>query len=54
MATRASDDLRAQEGVDVTRLASILSILVGLAFIITGGVAWGLVSNQLAEENITV
>ncbi len=38
----------------MTRLASILSILVGLAFIVTGGVAWGLVSNQLAEENITV
>lgn len=38
----------------MTRFASILSIIIGVAFILTGGVAWGLVSSQLREENITV
>lgn len=38
----------------MARLASILSIIVGVAFIISGAVAWGVVSSQLAEENITV
>lgn len=36
------------------RIAAIIAIIVGVAFIITGGVAWGMVSSQLRDENITV
>lgn len=36
------------------KLASIVSIIIGIAFIVAGAVAWGMVSSQLADENITV
>ncbi|WP_411700384.1 aromatic ring-opening dioxygenase LigA [Conyzicola sp.] len=36
------------------RVVGFLAILGGLVMIIGGGVVWGLVSGQLADENITV
>ena len=37
-----------------TKIAGIVSIIAGILFIVAGGVTWGIVSNQLAAENITV
>ena len=36
------------------KIAGIISIIAGIVFIVAGGVTWGIVSNQLAAENITV
>ncbi|RPF26798.1 aromatic ring-opening dioxygenase LigA [Georgenia muralis] len=37
-----------------TKIAGIVSIIAGIVFIVAGGVTWGIVSNQLAAENISV
>lgn len=36
------------------KIVGILSLIAGLVLIIAGGATWGVVSSQLAEENITV
>lgn len=36
------------------RVAGIISIIVGLVFIVAGGVTWGVVTSQLRAEHITV
>jgi hypothetical protein len=36
------------------KIAGILSIVAGLVFIIAGGVTWGLITSNLADQNITV
>ncbi|MCK6209959.1 aromatic ring-opening dioxygenase LigA [Georgenia sp. EYE_87] len=36
------------------KLAGIVSIVAGLIFIIAGAVTWGLITSNLAEQNITV
>lgn len=38
----------------VSRTVGVLSIIAGIIMIIAGAVTWGLVSSQLADENITV
>ncbi|ACQ79888.1 hypothetical protein Bcav_1632 [Beutenbergia cavernae DSM 12333] len=35
-------------------VAGLITIIVGIVFVIAGGVTWGLVSSQLAAEEITV
>ncbi|MDD9207582.1 aromatic ring-opening dioxygenase LigA [Georgenia sp. 10Sc9-8] len=35
-------------------IAGIISIIAGIVFIIAGGVTWGMVTSQLAAEEITV
>ncbi|RMI09233.1 aromatic ring-opening dioxygenase LigA [Cellulomonas triticagri] len=41
-------------GSKAVRVIGILSAIAGLVLLIAGGVTWGMVSSQLAEENITV
>ncbi|HMO10144.1 MAG TPA: aromatic ring-opening dioxygenase LigA [Actinotalea sp.] len=36
------------------RVAGIVAMVIGLLMVVAGGVTWGLVSSQLAAENITV
>lgn len=36
------------------KIAGIVSIIAGIVFIIAGGVTWGMVTSQLAAEEITV
>ena len=36
------------------RIAGIVSIIAGILFIVAGGVTWGIVSSQLAAENIAL
>jgi len=36
------------------RLIGLITALVGVLFIVAGGVTWGMVSTKLAAENITV
>lgn len=36
------------------KVAGIISIIIGLVFIVAGGVTWGVVTSQLRAENITV
>lgn len=36
------------------KVVGIVAMVVGLLMIVAGGVTWGLVSSQLAEEHITV
>ncbi|MCV2395480.1 aromatic ring-opening dioxygenase LigA [Actinotalea sp. M2MS4P-6] len=36
------------------KIVGIVAMVAGLLMIIAGGVTWGLVSSQLADENITV
>ena len=36
------------------RLAGLVSLIMGILFVVTGGVVWGVVSSQLAAERITV
>jgi hypothetical protein len=38
----------------IAKIAGIVAIIAGALFIVAGGVTWGVVSNQLAAENITV
>ncbi len=38
----------------VAKIVGIITIIFGALFIVTGGVAWGLVTSQLKAENITV
>lgn len=40
--------------VKVTKTVGVLSIIAGIVLIVAGAVTWGMVSSQLAEENITV
>lgn len=36
------------------RLLGLITVLIGVLFIVAGGVTWGMVSTKLAAENITV
>lgn len=36
------------------KVAGLVSLIMGLLFVVTGGVTWGIVSSQLAAEKITV
>lgn len=36
------------------KLAGIVSLVVGVLFVLTGAITWGVVSSQLASEKITV
>lgn len=36
------------------KVAGLVSLIMGVLFIVTGGVVWGVVSSQLAAEKITV
>jgi cytochrome c biogenesis protein CcdA len=38
----------------IVRVISLLSIIAGVIMIIAGGVVWGVVSSQLADQQITV
>ncbi|RPF26974.1 aromatic ring-opening dioxygenase LigA [Georgenia muralis] len=37
-----------------TKIAGIVSIIAGIVFIVAGAVTWGLITSNLAEQNITV
>ncbi len=41
-------------GSKAARVIGIISAVAGLVLIIAGGVTWGMVSSQLADEHITV
>lgn len=45
---------RKETDVKVTKTVGVLSIIAGIVMIVAGAVTWGMVSSQLAEENITV
>ena len=38
----------------VTKTVGVLSIIAGIVLIVAGALTWGMVSSQLADENITV
>jgi hypothetical protein len=38
----------------IAKIAGIASIVAGVLFVLAGGVTWGLITTNLAEQNITV
>ncbi|WP_052436652.1 hypothetical protein [Georgenia sp. SUBG003] len=38
----------------IAKVAGILAIVAGALFVLAGGVTWGLITTNLAEQNITV